>query len=377
MPDNVFANGRAVVYGGSQGQSVAFPDVCLCPPTPPAGPVPTPLPNTVKAPDLQGGAATVLSGGKPTGKKSSYFAKSTGNEVAQSTGGGVVSHTVQGKAYFQSFSPNVFIEGEPVVRHLDMLTQNHLAQPGNTPPAVWMSAMAGPAAGDPGPSNVVKKPDQKEGKATISVQIVDELGQPVETRYQLTTPNGQKIDNRLLWGGSVTVTELAKGQCKLVLPEIDQQCRTFKRSKQAKVSQGQKGYLPGAALQLATGTVHRLVVPTFRTLWVEIPRFGDDPDPVGKQQFTLKSDDGQYQTVKTAVDDPVDGADVVTLEFPGVTPGPTYTLQHEGGATKGVIQIFAGKTFGALFPELSSIAVDDESLPVRQAQGHSGAKEGR
>ncbi|HZL17791.1 MAG TPA: DUF4150 domain-containing protein [Polyangia bacterium] len=376
MPDNVFANGRAVVYGGSQGQSVAFPDVCLCPPTPPAGPVPTPLPNTVQAPDLKGGAATVLTGGKPTGKKSSYFAKSTGNEIAQSTGGGVVSHTVQGKAYFQSFSPNVFIEGEPVVRHLDMLTQNHLAQPGNTPPAVWMSAMSGPAAGDPGPSNVVKKSDKKEGKATISVQIVDEFGQPVETRFQLTTPNGQKIDDRFLWGGSVTVTQLAKGKCKLALPEIDQQCRTFKRSKPAKAGQSEHAYPPGASLQLETGTVYRVVVPTFRTLWVEIPRFGDDPDSLGKQRFTLKSDDGQYQIVKTAANDPVCADDVVTLEFPGIIPGPTYTLQHQGGGSKGLVDIFTGQTFESLFPDRSGVTVDDGSLPVGQASGHSGAKDG-
>ena len=52
MADNVFINGRAAVHKGSTGKSVAFPDVCLCPPSPPAGPIPTPLPNTFKAADL-------------------------------------------------------------------------------------------------------------------------------------------------------------------------------------------------------------------------------------------------------------------------------------------------------------------------------------
>ena len=38
MGDKVFINGRAAVHKGSAGKAIAFPDVCLCPPTPPAGP---------------------------------------------------------------------------------------------------------------------------------------------------------------------------------------------------------------------------------------------------------------------------------------------------------------------------------------------------
>lgn len=145
MGDTVFVNGRAVVHKGSAGQSIAFPDVCLCPPTPPAGPIPTPLPNTVMAADMDGGASSVLTEGNPTGKQSSFFKKSTGNEPSQPTGGGVVTAAVQGKAYFQSYSPDVMFEGEPVVRHLDLLTHNHTGQmPGNTPPVPWLSMQAIP-----------------------------------------------------------------------------------------------------------------------------------------------------------------------------------------------------------------------------------------
>jgi hypothetical protein len=148
--DTVFVNGRAVVHKGSAGKSIAFPDVCLCPPTPPAGPIPTPLPNTVQAMDLAGGASSVLTEGNPTGKQSSYFAKSTGNEVSRPTGGGVVTQAVQGKAYFQSYSADVMFEGEPVVRHLDLLTHNHTAQaPGNTPPVPWLSTQNLPAVPPP------------------------------------------------------------------------------------------------------------------------------------------------------------------------------------------------------------------------------------
>jgi hypothetical protein len=126
--DTVFVNKRSAVHAGSAGQSTAFPDVCLCPPTPPAGPIPTPLPNLAMAADTQGGATSVLVEGNPMGKRTSFFAKSTGNEVAQSTGGGVVTHVVQGKAYFTSYSFDVTVEGEEAPRHLDMMTHNHMAQ---------------------------------------------------------------------------------------------------------------------------------------------------------------------------------------------------------------------------------------------------------
>jgi hypothetical protein len=46
----VFINGRPAIYKGCKGESVAFPDVCLCPPGPPSGPIPvlfTPSVSTV------------------------------------------------------------------------------------------------------------------------------------------------------------------------------------------------------------------------------------------------------------------------------------------------------------------------------------------
>jgi uncharacterized Zn-binding protein involved in type VI secretion len=123
MADNVFINGRAAIHKGSAGKSIAFPDVCLCPPGPPSGPVPVPLTNTAVAADLQGGALTVTIDGNPVAHAESYIAKSTGNEVARGTGGGIITHQVQGRAYFQTYSRNVFIEGKPAVRHLDLWWQ--------------------------------------------------------------------------------------------------------------------------------------------------------------------------------------------------------------------------------------------------------------
>ena len=120
-----------------------------------------PLPNMAQGADLQGGASSVLIEGNPMAKKSSFLAKSTGNEAAQSTGGGVVSHVVQGKAYFTSFSFDVTVEGEEAPRHLDMLTHNHAAQ---SPPNAAMGTYLGmmdPAVIPPASEERPKRPENK------------------------------------------------------------------------------------------------------------------------------------------------------------------------------------------------------------------------
>src|ERR1019366_8841901 len=213
MADNVFINGRAAFHKGSAGKSIAFPDVCLCPPSPPAGPIPTPLPNTAQAMDLQGGATTVTIEGNPVAHAQSFIAQSTGNEVAQATGGGVVTHMVKGAAYFQTFSMDVFIEGQPAVRHMDLLTHNHMAKmPGNTPPAPWMSTMmAGPG---PAPKNVEK--DANEGKEWMEIALKDPEGKPIAgARYKVTTPKGKVLGGATPPSGKVKIKGLAKGKCKV------------------------------------------------------------------------------------------------------------------------------------------------------------------
>jgi hypothetical protein len=61
----VYINGHEAVHKGCGGMAIAFPDVCLCPPGPPAGPVPVPLTNIVQAKDMVGGALTVRHPGLP------------------------------------------------------------------------------------------------------------------------------------------------------------------------------------------------------------------------------------------------------------------------------------------------------------------------
>ena len=139
MGHNVYANGRAISCKAADGKSIAaFPDVCLSPPTPPAGPLPLPYPNTAMASDTTDGSKTVQICAKEVMlKDSSYFKTSSGDEAAtKSQGMGVVTHQIQGKAYFTSWSMDVKIEGENAVRHMDLTTHNHASPTTNTPPTI-------------------------------------------------------------------------------------------------------------------------------------------------------------------------------------------------------------------------------------------------
>ncbi len=139
MGNKVFANGREISCKSSQGKSIcSFPDVCLTPPSPPAGPIPIPYPNTAMASDMTSGSKTVkLHGKEAMLKNKSFFKKSMGDEAAtKAQGMGVVTHQIQGKAYFIMWSMDVKFEGENVVRHLDMTTHNHGSPPANAPPMV-------------------------------------------------------------------------------------------------------------------------------------------------------------------------------------------------------------------------------------------------
>jgi Domain of unknown function (DUF4150) len=129
MSRNVFANGKEISCKKDDNKSpAAMADVCLSPPSPPAGPVPVPYPNTAEASDTTDGSKTVLIGGAEVGmKNSSSYKKSTGDEAAtKSLGMGVVSHNIQGKMKHAAWSFDVMIEGANAIRHMDMTTHNHV-----------------------------------------------------------------------------------------------------------------------------------------------------------------------------------------------------------------------------------------------------------
>jgi hypothetical protein len=149
MGSNVFANGMEIASVASDGKSIAaMPDVCYTPPQAPPTPtgVPIPYPNTGMASDLTGGSTTVMVGGNPVClKDKSSFKKTSGDEAGSAPLKGVVSMSNAGAVFFAAWSMNVKIEGENVVRHLDIGTHNHASQVGNAPPWPFLATMK-PAA---------------------------------------------------------------------------------------------------------------------------------------------------------------------------------------------------------------------------------------
>jgi Toxin PAAR-like domain len=129
MSKNVFANGKGISAKKDDNKSIAaMPDVCNSPPSPPAGPVPIPYPNTAQASDTSDGSKTVMIGGGEVGmKNSSNYKKSTGDEAAtKALGMNLTTHTIQGIMKHAAWSMDVKIEGANAIRHMDMTTHNHM-----------------------------------------------------------------------------------------------------------------------------------------------------------------------------------------------------------------------------------------------------------
>lgn len=142
MATHVYANGQEIAAKSADGKSpAAFPDPCWSPPSPPAGPVVIPYPNTTFAKDITNGTATVFICGKEVAiQDRAYFATSTGNEPAtQAFAKGLATGAIQGKGYFQSWSFDVIFEGLGVDRHMDMVTHNHGSMPTNSPLFPYLS----------------------------------------------------------------------------------------------------------------------------------------------------------------------------------------------------------------------------------------------
>lgn len=136
MANEVYANGMEIsCKAGAAKVIAAFPDVCLSPPSPPAGPVPIPYPVTSYSSDAEDGSKSVTISGKEIMlKDKSYYKQCTGDEAAtKSLGMGVVTHCIQGKTYFKAWSSDVIVEGYNVDRHLDLTGSNGMSTTNQTP----------------------------------------------------------------------------------------------------------------------------------------------------------------------------------------------------------------------------------------------------
>ena len=128
MGANVFANGKEISGKASGDKTIAaMPDVCMSPPSPPAGPIPIPYPNFTKASDTTDGSKKVKIGGKEVGLKGKSSIKtSKGDEAAtRNFGASIASHKIQGAMKHKAGSFDVKFEGSNVVRFGDLTTGNH------------------------------------------------------------------------------------------------------------------------------------------------------------------------------------------------------------------------------------------------------------
>jgi len=116
----VNVNTMSVSHKGSNGTSIAFPDICKTPT--PGGPIPIPYPNIAMSSDTAQGSTTVKMDGNSIMLKSSNMSMSTGDEAGSV--GGVASNTIKGKAEFIVYSFNVKIDGKNVCRLADPALQN-------------------------------------------------------------------------------------------------------------------------------------------------------------------------------------------------------------------------------------------------------------
>ncbi len=125
MARTVFANSRNFSHKGSGDQSIcSAPDVCKTPIGSSTPPIPYPVMS--KAGDAAGYSTSVLIDGNPTAIASSTHTKCTGDQPGSANGVG--SGTVGDKTQFSTYSFDVKVDGEGVVRHMDMTTMNN----GNT-----------------------------------------------------------------------------------------------------------------------------------------------------------------------------------------------------------------------------------------------------
>jgi hypothetical protein len=121
MPQSTYTDGRGIVHKGSNGTSIAFPDVCKTPT--PGGPVPIPYPNVGQSSDVTSGPTTVKCDGNMPATKDAKYVKSTGDE-AGSAGGGVMSSMIKGECEFMLYSFDVKFEGKNVARLGDSMFHN-------------------------------------------------------------------------------------------------------------------------------------------------------------------------------------------------------------------------------------------------------------
>jgi hypothetical protein len=173
----------------------AMPDVCLSPPSPPAGPIPIPYPNTAMASDTTSGSKTTKVGGQEAGlKNESKYKQSNGDQPAtNSFGAGVITHKLAGPVKFSAWSMDVKFEGANVTRFMDLTTHNHM-NAGNGAMTSSIAGMDVAVSDEPdceklSEGNEAARKDMQSGKHGEDIQAVGNANATI-THAHYTPPGG-------------------------------------------------------------------------------------------------------------------------------------------------------------------------------------------
>jgi Domain of unknown function (DUF4150) len=136
MANEVFANTREISCKSGDGKVIAsFPDVCFTPPQTPATPpgVPVPYPISSRSGDTTEGSKTVtINNNEVMLRNISCYKKCTGDEAGNAPKKGIITSSHRSRTFFASWSMDVKIEGENVVRDIDITTSNHASVNANS-----------------------------------------------------------------------------------------------------------------------------------------------------------------------------------------------------------------------------------------------------
>lgn len=196
----VSANGLTVIHAGNKAKLQAtIPDICYIP-GPNGSRIPIPFPNIAKSEDLSGGSVTVQIEGSSVAVMGATISKSSGD--VGGILGGIVSGGTEGKATTIMFSPDVIIEGRPVIRKTDMAIMNDI----NT------ISTAGWEVGD------VSEGEAKEWISFLTVNA--KTDKPIAgIKLKITLPDGSSKPFVSAPGGSISIVDLDPGSCSVELDE--------------------------------------------------------------------------------------------------------------------------------------------------------------
>ncbi len=179
MSHTVFANSMGFSHKGSGDKSISTaPDVCKTP----VGSSTPPIPYTVtsQVATLKEGSSSVLISGQPTALARSNHSRCMGDQPGSAKG--IISGATGDKTEFVSYSFDVKVEGEGVVRHLDATTMN------NANTAGINMGMAST------PTKIDVEDKTLDDPYRLRFEALDKLGQPVKGIPYALTPAGQKAD---------------------------------------------------------------------------------------------------------------------------------------------------------------------------------------